>query len=614
MNKSHFLAIVAATLCGVAAGPFACTLNEPQAHHHQAEADRSPQREKAITPLWIGPAFSGSWYAPARSGEGIIVQVLDNGSVIAIWFTFPPSGSVAKQAWILAQGGVIDGNRVRFDQVFTTRGPRFGPDFDPAARVVQPWGTLELSFSDCNTATITYAGPPQWGAATRTVQRLTSLDELGCNPRQRLTDTGARSLSGLRQRSAAWYDPTHSGEGWFIEELPDGRAINYWFTYDELGEQAWTVGVAERTGERIEVASSVRPVGTHFGDDFDAAEVRREAWGSHELTFDSCDVGRLTYHSTLPTFGSGTLRPQRLTRLAGAVCIDGTPRAPTGGTWSSGATMPVPQSEVATASINGRFYVAGGFGAPRGFKRYDPSNNTWSTLADLPGGRDHAQAVVIGDELFVTGGFRNDVAGDQTNAGWRYIEAENRWEAVPGLPGYTASSAAALNGYAYFASDTGALTQFDPKLRRARVIQGDALSYLRDHSQLVAFMGELWLIGGRGSASGETQRVSIFDPASETWRAGPSMLFSRGGFAAATTATQIIVSGGEVIISGSLVRSATEAIAAGEARWSLLPNLPVPMHGVGGAVLGNAFYALGGSMAAGIALNRGQVQIYRWTP
>jgi len=358
--------VLSALLFGTAVA-LACTVNEPQAHHHHAAPEA---RAKAITPLWIGPAFSGSWYTPSRSGEGFIVQVLDNGSVVAIWFTFPPEGSAAQQAWIFAQGGMIDGNRVRFDQVFTTRGPRFGAGFDPAARVLQPWGTLELTFSDCNTGEVSYAGPTQWGSATRAMQRLTSIDELGCGSKQRLTSSGARSLAGLRQRSAAWYDPTHSGEGWFVEELPDGRAVSYWFTYDENGEQAWTVGVAKHSGERIDIATSVRPLGTHFGADFDPLEIQQQSWGSYTLAFDDCSISTLNYASTLPAFGSGSLRPQRLTRLAGSVCIDGTPSAPTSGSWTSGAAMPDPQSELAAANWNGRFYVAGGFGAARGFKRY----------------------------------------------------------------------------------------------------------------------------------------------------------------------------------------------------------------------------------------------------
>jgi hypothetical protein len=43
------------------------------------------------------------------------------------WFTYPPAGSPAQQAWIYAQDGSIEGDRIRFASAITTRGPRFGP-------------------------------------------------------------------------------------------------------------------------------------------------------------------------------------------------------------------------------------------------------------------------------------------------------------------------------------------------------------------------------------------------------------------------------------------------------------------------------------------------------
>ena len=56
----------------------------------------------------------------------------------------------------------------------------------------------------------------------------------------------------------------------------------------------------------------------------------------------------------------------------------------------------------------------------------------------------------------------------------------------------------------------------------------------------------------------------------------------------------------------------TSTIAAGDDQFTAMPNLPSPVHGVGGALYGNAFYLLGGSsLAAGIA-NLGAVQVLRW--
>src|SRR5215216_1586077 len=122
MARRLTAAIAAATLAAGTAG-IACTLP------HMGMAIPAA---KVLTPLWVGPAFSGTWFAPDRSGEGISLQVLDNGKALALWFTYPPASGSAQQAWIYAQDGRVEGDRVIFDAAITTRGPRFGAGFDPA--------------------------------------------------------------------------------------------------------------------------------------------------------------------------------------------------------------------------------------------------------------------------------------------------------------------------------------------------------------------------------------------------------------------------------------------------------------------------------------------------
>jgi N-acetylneuraminic acid mutarotase len=563
---------------------------------------------KALAPLWVGPAFSGTWYAPERSGEGFTLQILDNGTVLALWFTYPPAGGAAEQAWIYAQDGRIEGDRVRFDASFTTRGPRFGAAFDASQTRLVPWGTLEFRFASCNDGEVTYAGPAGWGSGTQRLTRLTALAELECGGKRRLGAQGARLLDGLRQRSGLWYDPSHDGEGWVIEELPDGRTQFFWFTYDERGEQAWTIGVSAVSGDRL-VVDSQRPVGTSFGAAFDPARVVRSPWGTIEVDFDGCDRGALRYASSQAQFGSGTLHPARLSRLAGTACVAAVPAVPGGGAWQAAAPMPVAQSEMASASLAGMSYLAGGFGDEQGFKRYDPARDSWTILARVPAGRDHALGAAVGGDVYVTGGNANG-SGDQETPGWRYVVAENRWESIAGLPWASQSGAATLGGFAYFANFSGAIYQFNPGTRTTRIIDRDA-SGPRDHSQLVAFQGELWLLGGRQP---ESSRVSIWDPASETWRAGPPMNVARAGFAAASSDALLIVAGGENLTGIVRTLSQVEAIAAGEQRWTDLPALPRSVHGVAGAIHGNSFFALGGSRVAGVAANGGDVQIYRWGP
>jgi hypothetical protein len=167
-----------------------------------------------------------------------------------------------------------------------------------------------------------------------------------------------------------------------------------------------------------------------------------------------------------------------------------------------------------------------------------------------------------------------------------------------------------LNGFAWFGS-LNALYQFNPRTQQVRLIAGDGRVF-RDHSQLVAFQGELWLMGGRNTLGQPNPSVSIFDPASETWRVGPLMRNNHAGFAASASGTMIFVAGGEKLDAPSGVVSSAEAIAAGDSGWTALPSLPVAVHGVGSGIYGNAFFTLGGSRVQATATNSGDVQIYRW--
>ncbi len=561
---------------------------------------------------WVGPAHSGSWFDPARSGEGYVLQIQDDGTATMFWFTYPPAGSSDDQAWIFAPGGVIEGDTIRFSQTYTASGPKFGDDYDPADVQLAAWGSITMKFASCTEAQVEWAGPPEWGSGSLNVVRASIIDEIGCDPRSQITTSGSRSMRGLRQMSASWFDPSHNGEGWVVEEFNQDLAVIYWFTYDAAGRPAWVVGLGTRSidADRMEFVDVLQPKGTRFGANFSAADVQRLPWGSVHLSFSDCGQAELDYNSTDPEFGSGSLRPLRLNRLASSVCRNAPAPAPSAAHWQTGTAMPQPQSEVAFARDDRSVYVVGGYGDVRGLKRYDLDSGLWADLSDLPAGRDHALAAVYGGNLYATGGYPNG-DGAQHETGWRYVVAENRWEHLPGLPRVEASGATALNGYLYFASSAGELYQYDPRRDVARRIDGDGL-LSRDHSQLVAFQGELWLLGGRNELTGETAAVSIFDPASERWRSGPRMLTTRGGFAAAANDDHLLVAGGEVIYGALLLRNEVEVIGAGQERWNALPPLPVAIHGAAGAISGNQFWVLGGSTRAGGIRNAGQVQIVRW--
>jgi hypothetical protein len=117
------------------------------------------------------------------------------------WFTFPAVGAPGQQDWLMAEGGRFQGNRLVFDQVYTTRGGRWGAAFDPAQITRALWGTVEFAFLDCNQATVQFSGPASHGSGSMNVQRLTAIDQLTCQGPRDINASGSRALSGLRATS-----------------------------------------------------------------------------------------------------------------------------------------------------------------------------------------------------------------------------------------------------------------------------------------------------------------------------------------------------------------------------------------------------------------------------
>jgi hypothetical protein len=547
---------------------------------------------------WIGPGQSGSWFDPARNGEGIVLELLADGSAVAFWFTYPASGEQATQMWLFGTGWV-DGNRIRFESMLRPVGARFGEAFDPAAVQYTEWGSLELESGDCGRLTLRWQGPAEFGSGQRELQRLTVLDQLDCAGRSGLVGNRARGLHGLRPGSAAWFDPQRSGEGWIVEQLADDRTAMYWFTYDDAGRQVWLIGAGTRQGAALELADVYIAGGTRFGDAFDPGAVALRRWGKMRFEFRDCDRLRVEYDADEPGYGSGQHDAVRLTHLASLPCLDGAPPAPGNLAWQAEPSMPTPaQSEHAGAVAGDMIYSLGGFGQPRGFRRLDPASGEWTVLPDLPNGRHHLAAFALDGGVFMTGGAPMDSA--PSSPGYRYDVANGQWEPRSELPWMFGSHAAVLNGRAWIGDQDGSLREYDPRQRKIRYHGPMQPAQPRDHSQVVAFLGEIWMLGGRAM---ETAHVAIFDPVSLQWRSGPTLREARAGFAAAASGGRLLVAGGEVLSGEQRTLASVELYTAGAPGWESGPPLPQALHGVPAAVVDGRFYVFGGSTRAGAIQN-----------
>jgi len=131
--------------------------------------------------------YVGTYYDPARDGEGVIVtQLMGTANetnpfnrLVVLWFTFDPNGNAA---WLYGDATGHDGEfAVQFQRPV---GARFGAAFDPNAVQRVPWGTGSIRFNTgCDNLTLDYASTqPGYGSGQRTLQRLTRPMGTGCSP------------------------------------------------------------------------------------------------------------------------------------------------------------------------------------------------------------------------------------------------------------------------------------------------------------------------------------------------------------------------------------------------------------------------------------------------
>jgi hypothetical protein len=129
--------------------------------------------------------------------------------------------------------------------------------------------------------------------------------------------------------SSAWFDSERNGEGFVLEVLAGNRAVMYWFTYDDEGEQDWYIGVGEIRGNRMVFPELLQVSGGKFGPGFDPGEVVETVVGSASFIWSGCDGGAMEWE--LDTAGNrrhGRMNLTRLSRVMGIDCGNVSPLPP----------------------------------------------------------------------------------------------------------------------------------------------------------------------------------------------------------------------------------------------------------------------------------------------
>lgn len=257
----------------------------------------------AFADVVVDQHMTGAWFDPSHSGEGYILEVLNEQAAVVYWFTYDEDGA---QRWFIGEGEVL-GDRIEFAELLAGSGGRFGPDFDPGDVVLSPVGDLTMQWTDCGTARATYQVDGR--AGDQSLVRLTDVAGLECGAGEQIAFP----------HTGSWYDRTHSGEGLVLEALPDNRALLFWFSYDGEGQPAWFYGTGVLEENIIQVDEMLQTRGGRFGPDFDPGDVEQLPWGSARVELD-CNYGKLDYEAQLETYGANKQTLFRLTNPGDALC------------------------------------------------------------------------------------------------------------------------------------------------------------------------------------------------------------------------------------------------------------------------------------------------------
>jgi N-acetylneuraminic acid mutarotase len=308
--------------------------------------------------------------------------------------------------------------------------------------------------------------------------------------------------------------------------------------------------------------------------------------------------------------------------------------------WKKAAPFPDPDEELYGAAVNGKMYVIGGWdeGKAAGINyEYDPATDKWTQKKGMPRAAHHAAIAAANGKLYVIGGFVPPKDTQIPTGGawepiadvWEYDPAADSWKSLAPLPtkrgaavavevggkiyviGGATTVAGSKDPYFTFFGPSLVLTTnevFDPATNKWESRR--PMSVARNHAYAAAVNGKIYVIGGRTGhafilSATNTDVVEEYSPVSDMWSAPKErMPTPRSGGAWGTDGRRIYVAGGEVTTK-ELVGAfrAVEAYEPATNSWISLPPMPMPRHGIAGAVIGNEFHLVSGMIQSAGALS-----------
>jgi hypothetical protein len=252
--------------------------------------------------------YSGQWYDPNQSGQGLVIDVAptqSNGDhfMSVIWFVYLNG----QPTWLLgaavphAGSGAEAGKTVlQLDQVGIFHGVSF--PIGEAAATPTVWGSMTIVFADADTAIMTWnSSYPGFNSGTMALTHFLPVA------------VPANDLAGTQIKacySGNWKEPTKTGHGFEFEIIPSSPPTFAadWFAYAPDGTPVWLQGAGPISGNTAQLQMQlIDGTGAQFPPRFDNTKLSAHLWGTLTVTFNDATHARAAWNSTISGYGLGAV-------------------------------------------------------------------------------------------------------------------------------------------------------------------------------------------------------------------------------------------------------------------------------------------------------------------
>jgi N-acetylneuraminic acid mutarotase len=269
--------------------------------------------------------------------------------------------------------------------------------------------------------------------------------------------------------------------------------------------------------------------------------------------------------------------------------------------WQTAADFPIPVTDTSLASDHGAVYAAGGASSnfvplSRAY-RYDPDAAAWTRLADMRVGRDFPASAFLDGKLYVAGGW-DDSPAQVTGTMEVYDPATNTWSDGPAMPTAVAGAGAAiLDNRMYVVGGCTTSTVCNSTTVQVYDPAANRWEPAAEYPRQVSFQGcgaigaKVYCAGGVSDDTGASRDGWAYDPVSDHWTQIAGLpLGSQWGASSAAADGRLLLVGG--VFANAVLTNEGWAYDPATNTWASLPNANTVDYRSAGAC---GFYRVGGT-------------------